>query len=131
MTNTAQKGKDFRQELEADYGDLEALGGTDIKINPDYYIHTALLRAQKCLLKEDIKAGFLAYKVFIEHIETLCIAANMLEEDYEKQIEDYKKSVKDTKEPLAREVKISNEKLRLMMTAVFDRKEIKAPLKTS
>lgn len=130
MTETPQKSKSFREDLDADFGDLEALGGTDIKINPDYYIHTALLRAQKCLLKEDIKAGFLAYKVFIEHIETLCIAANMLEENYEEKIDSFKKSLKDSKDPLAKEIKISNEKLRLMMMAVFDRKEIRAPLKT-
>lgn len=127
---TPQKTKEFREDLEEDYGDLDNLVCTDIKINPDYYIHTALLRAQKCLLKENITAGFLAYKVFIEHIETLCIAANMVEEDYEKNIEAFKKNLKPSKDKLANDIKICNEKLKLMMTAVFDRKEIKAPLKT-
>lgn len=128
---TPQKAKDFTKELDADFGDLDELGGTDIKINPDYYIHTALLRAQKCLLKEDIKAGFLAYKVFIEHIETLCIAANMLESDYESKLKEFKEKLKGKGDDLAAEIKLSNEKLRLMMTAVFDRKEIKTSIKTA
>lgn len=111
--------------------DPEMFGNTDIKINPDYYIHTALLRAQKALLKEDLKGGFLAYKIFIEHIENLCLAAKMLQDDYEVVIKDFKEGLEDTREPLAKDIKVANYKLRIMMTNVFDRKEIKTALKTA
>lgn len=129
---TPQKNDDVDEPLDADFSDdIDSLGGMDIKINPDYYIHSALLRAQKCLLKDNLKDGFLAYVVYIEHIETLADAANMLEDDYRVKLDEFRKKLKDVKDPLANDIKMSNEKLRLMMSAVFNRKEIKAPLKTA
>lgn len=131
MPITPQKKEEYRAEQERDWRDMDfdVIGDTDIKINPDFYIHTALLRAQKCLLKDDVKAGFLSYKVFIEHIETLCSAANMLQEDYAEKIQEYRSTLKED-ESLAKEVKVCNEKLRLMMVAVFDNKQVITNLKT-
>lgn len=116
-----------------DFAEEDTLGNTDVKINPDFYIHTALIRAQKCLLNTDVRAGFLSYCVFIEHIETLCTSAKKLEPDYYTNLETFKARLREGEQPkdaLATDVKIANEKLRLMMTAVFNNKPLYDGLKT-
>lgn len=122
-------------DSDTDFGDIDDIGGTDIKINPDYYIHTALTRAQKCLLKDDLNAGFLSYIFFINHIEHLCIAAKKLDDVYKQRLEVFSSEVFSSSErsshPLAKEVRIANFKLQLMMEAVFDNKQISEALRTS
>ena len=95
---------------------------TDIKINPDYYIHCALVNAQKSLLKENIREGFIQYWGFVEHIELLCCAANMLPEDYDNTIVNFKSSdeYKNSKDEITKNVILSNKKLKLMMSEVFN-----------
>ena len=102
----------------------EDLSDLDIKINPDFYIHTALLKAQQSLQKDNVKEGFLQYRIFIEHIETLCQAAGILTNDYESNIEKFKQSheYKNTEDKLVQSVKLSNQKLKLMMIEVFSKK---------
>jgi len=120
-------------DLDKKVVDVDEIMGTDLKINPDYYIHTALLSAQKALLKENVNEGFLAYWVFVEHIEVLCRAAGMVGEDYDDNIKEYKieidfdKEVK-TSQSLVVQVKLANKKLQLMMASVFSAKTITAPM---
>ena len=122
-------------DSDTDFGDVDDIGGTDIKINPDYYIHTALTRAQKCLLKDDLNAGFLSYTFFINHIENLCMAAKKLDDQYHVDVAAFEKQIKESSEkpshPLANQVKIADYKLRLMMMAVFDNKQMTDALKTA
>lgn len=118
--------KDYDKEII----DIDEVEGVDIKINPDYYIHKALLKAQDALTKDNIKEGFLLYRQFIEHIEILCDAANMLSNEYNEEItkfknnEDYKKAPEDVKS-----MKLANEKLKLLMKEVFTHKASTTPLK--
>jgi len=109
----------------------EDILNTDIKINPDFYIHHALVNAQKSLLKEDIKEGFLQYWGFVEHIEILCKAANMLPDKYTNSLEEFKKTEEYQKEQdnFKKSVKIANKKLSLIMGEVFNRKTVTEPLK--
>ena len=123
--------KDKIDEYEDKIVDIDEISGVDIKINPDYYIHSALLKAQKALVNENIKEGFAQFKILIEHIESLCRAAKMIDNDYTKQVSEFEetKEIKEEKDPFVKMVRIANKKLELLMTGVFDKKIITDPLK--
>lgn len=104
--------------------DIDEVEGTDIKINPDYYIHKALIKAQEALIKDNIKEGFLQYRQCVEYIEVLCNSANMLTDGYREAIKKFiededAKNVTSQDEILAKSVRIANKKLGLMLSEVF------------
>jgi hypothetical protein len=113
--------------------DLDEGISTDIKINPDFYIHHALVKAQNTFLKDNMKEGFTQYILFIEHIETLCRSARFLQKEYEDALEKYRKSKEytDAEDKLQQRVRLANKKLGLMMEQVFDRKVATDPLVVS
>lgn len=118
------------QEYEEQIEDVDEMPGTDIKINPDYYIHNAIIKAQNCLNDPDIKIGFLKYRILVEHIESLCKAAKMINPDYETHIEAYKASEEYQKEAAeTRPVIMAHKKLELIMSYVFTLKTNTNPLK--
>jgi len=103
---------------------------TDIKINPDYYIHHAITGAQEMLKKDDMKQGFIQYWSMIEHIEILASSASMLPDDYEKKISEFSnKEENKTGDVLIGKVKIANFKLQLILSEIFKKKTITSPLK--
>jgi hypothetical protein len=111
--------------------DIEEIEGTDIKINPDYYIHLALIKAQDCLVKDDVNGGFLQYVSVINYIENLCKAANMLPDNYAETITEYKQKdeYRNIKNDLTKMVRLADYKLNLLMQEVFMNKVITEPLK--
>lgn len=123
---------EIKNKYENNTIDTDEVLGTDIKINPDFYIHTGILKAQNALTKENIQEGFIQYKILIEHIEMLCIAANMInEEEYNTEIQDFKKTDEylENKDSIAKMVKLSTKKLGLLMKNVFSNKVATDPLK--
>lgn len=110
---------------------------TEIKINSDFYIHHALIKAQSALMKPDIKEGVLTYRIFIEHIEVLCHAAKIIDDDYEGAVKDYLESeeyqnLNQDKSPTGLTIKnekLANYKLKLIMAEVFGLKTNTTPLK--
>ena len=130
MTEQKEHKKKDYEHYDKEIIDIDELIGTDIKINPDYYIHTGLLKAQAALMKDNLKEGFVQYRQFIEHIEVLCDAANMLPEDYKKTVEEFENSNEYKKlEPMIQSVRLANKKLHIIMTSVFNRKISTQPLK--
>jgi hypothetical protein len=112
--------------------DVDEIQGTDIKINPDFYIHSGLLKAQQSLTKENVKEGFLQYRVIIEHIEILCLASNMInKDDYEIELNKFKESEDyiNSEDTLTKSVKLANKKLYLMMESVFQNKVTTEPMR--
>jgi len=115
---------------------------TNIKINPNYYLHNAILKSQNILMfstaKGVIDQGLIAYTIFVEHIETIAEAADMLkvkeeEKTYKEKIEDYKKSeeYKKLTDNNIKMARLSNFKLKLILTEVFSRSPSDIPLKHS
>lgn len=127
MENIIEEISDFDSKIK----DIDEVTGTDIKINPDFYIHFALIRAQQALLSDDIKGAFLKYRLFIEHIEVLCRAANLLTEEYDKTIKEFTDSseYKDEINGDIRGSKLANKKLLLLMSEVFKGKTIVEPIR--
>ena len=109
--------------------DIDNLENINLKINPDYYIHSAILKAQSCLIKDDYRQGFNQYRQLIEHIEKLVKAANMLPNDYENRIKDFIEKLDKNEDKLVNSIKIADFKLELIMTQVFSRKISTEPLK--
>ena len=115
---------DFKDDIKA-----------DMKINPDYYIHSALLMAQRTLMlsvfKTSISEGILGYSVLIEHIEMLCRAAGYITEEYPKKILEFQNSPEFQKIQGSdiKMSKMANKKLELLMTEVFGRTPITSALK--
>lgn len=109
--------------------DIDEISGQDIKINPDYYIHSALLKAQQALVKDNTKEGFMQFRIIVEHIEGLCRAAGRLTEEYEKEIKKYAKDLDKKEGDIVNYTKIANKKLELIMYNVFKTKTLIAPLK--
>lgn len=122
---------DKYDDYESKVLDIDEVAGTDIKINPDFYIHNALLKAQSALINDDAKTGFTQFRVLVENIEILCNAAKMLPLDYEEQLKDYKKSrdFKEETDVLIQGVKLANQKLKILMSQVFSAKTATQPLK--
>lgn len=120
------------REIEKNILSPEDILETDLKINPDFYLHYALLNAQKCLGQENAEQGFLQFWGYIEHIEILCDAAKIIPNDYQKKIEEFKQTdeYKNTEKSIVKNFKVANFKLKLLMTEVFSRKTVTAPLKS-
>lgn len=109
--------------------DEDALKNTDVKINPSFYQHLNLVKAQECLISQDIAGGMLQYFVNAEHMETLARASGNLPKDYEEQVkkayEEAKLGALDQKDliGLAKRAKIKYE---LLLSFLFARAEKKA-----
>ena len=126
----------MEDELKTKYDDSnidvnDSMENYDIKINPDFYIHSAILKAQTCLMKENQKEGFLQFVVLVQHLEVLAEAANRLGTDYKILIDDYCKSSEylDQKDNLVKDVRLANKKIGLIMKEVFSNRTIIAPIK--
>jgi hypothetical protein len=95
----------------------------NVQIKPQIYIHNNLLMAQRVLLisvlKNNLKEGLLAYRMFIESIESLMRSAGWIDEN------SIKVELKDLpSNEIAREGAIANKKLELLMTQAFKRSQI-------
>lgn len=120
-------------DYEEDTFSVDEMDNVNIKINPEYYIHHSLIKAQEALIKENLQEGMIQYRFIVEHIQTLCESANLITEDYFNQIEEFKKTEEYTKE-LKTEVRstlLANKKLKLLMEHVFSRKLVISPLKAN
>jgi hypothetical protein len=122
--------EDDFNDIDDNVMDIDSVGGTDIKINPDFYIHKALIKAQECLADPDMRVGLLRYRQFIEHIEVLCRSAKMLPDTYKESVksfineDDYKKCDSNTQS-----AKLSHFKLELLMSEIFSSKTITDPMR--
>lgn len=116
-------------QYDGDSLDADEIIQTDVKINPDFYIHTALLKSQQALLNPSINEGFKQYRMFIEHIEGLCRASKIIDATYDEEIKKFEEAEKDEKDSTIKFARISNKKIELLMREVFNRKPIKEPMK--
>ena len=122
-------------DIEADILDFdENKKILDIRINPDVYIHYALISAQKALLASTLKAnindGILAYSVLIEQIETICVAADYLKHgDYENDLKAFESKLGTDIEQIYKMAKIANFKLESLLRGVIKRKPNTSPLR--
>jgi len=118
-------------DYEKNIDEIDELDGQDVKINPDFYVHNAIIKAQQALAKDDIKVGFLQFRVIVENIESLCRAANLITENYSQQLTEFKTSIDyiEEKNEDIKAIRLANKKFELIMKEIFQNKTISAPLK--
>lgn len=117
-------------ELDANTLNVDEINTTEIKINPDVYIHNAILKAQSALINPDTKAGFLQFRVLVENIEVLCRSSTRVPPDYDTKISDYKNTddYKKETDSFVKSVNLAHKKLELLLTFVFASKISTQPL---
>jgi len=126
------KEKEKLKDYEDFVIDVDEVQGTDIKINPDYYIHLSLVKLSKSFDGEfNTRDSFLKYRHIVEHIEVLCDAAGFLLDDYKEKVKEYKEKPEYTNEneSYIKNANLAREKLRLMMKHVFSSKISTEPLR--
>lgn len=117
-------------EYEDEIKDIGEFIGTDIDINPAFYIHNAILKAQQALNSEDIQAGVFKFRFYAENIEILAKAAEMIPKDYEEKLEAYTATEAYKKEEnLVKHFKLANYKMQLLLGQVFSSKLTTVPMK--
>lgn len=120
-----KKYDDYEKEID-EIGDFV---GTDLKINPSFYIHNAILKAQEALKDEDIQQGVFKFRFFAENIEILAKAAEMIPNDYETKIADFIATDSYKKEDdLVKHFKLANYKMQLLLGRVFSNKVTTDPM---
>lgn len=109
--------------------DEDALVGTDIKINPDFYIHLALISCQKALGGDDPEKNMLKYWQSVAQLEALMRAAKRLPEDYDNLITDFKnKEEYKTSSENRKQFMLNQKKYEVCVQMAFENKNIDTPM---
>lgn len=122
-------------DYDKDILDIDEVSIDETKINPDYYIHNAILKTQQALIKDDFEKGLLQYLILIDHVEILAKASSRLPTDYEKKVKEYIAEIKAPESlnltkttDLPFMIKIAHKKIELILTACFKNKVSTDPL---
>lgn len=118
------------EKYESEIEEIKDFVGTDIKINPSFYIHLGIIKAQEALNDPDIKTGIFKFRFFVENIEVLAKAAEMIPTNYEENIKAYRSSeeYKTQATEYEKHFKLANYKLQLLLSQVFGNKTSDMPL---
>lgn len=113
--------QDFETFDESEYNEL--------KINPSYYLHHAMVKSQECLLDPNMESGLMRFQFMTMHLESLCKASNLIKDDYYTSIETYKDS-EEYKKALKHHqpVILAIKKQELLTSLIFGNKSITTPL---
>lgn len=107
--------------------------GTDIKINPDFYIHLSLIQLNRALVKDNLQDGLLQYTLTVEHIQRLAVASKIVDDNEDSTFsKEIKKFIVDNKLDRSKTtdmMKIAQFKLQKIMNSVFSTRTNTAPLK--
>jgi hypothetical protein len=122
-------------DYDKDVLDIDEVSIDETKINPDYYIHNAILKTQQALIKDDFEKGLLQYLILIDHVEILAKASSRLPSDYEVKIKNYLAEISaPTNLSLTKTadlpfmIKIAHKKIELILTSCFKNKTSTDPL---
>lgn len=119
---------DFVNKFDDDVFDLDEVKGTDLKVQPSFYLHIALLRAQGCLIKDDMNQGFLQFVVLVDHCESLARAMGLLGGDYDEKIKSLDIS-EDDFTPKGVRIRFAQKRLEFIAQEFFSNKISTKPLR--
>lgn len=113
-----------------DVRNVEDFESNEIKINPGYYIHLALVKSQYVLTKDNLKEGLVQFSMLVNFMEGICRSANnLLDEDYDKEVKEYVESLDNDLRGETREAKIANKKVELLLRRIFGNADLSSPLR--
>ena len=113
--------------------ELNDLDMVEIKLDTEYLLQRAILMAQNGLSNSmDIKIGFLKYRLFIEHAESIAKGMGLLSEDYYKELDQFIKS-EETKKLYNEDkdiyyIKIAEKKTELIVCRIVQNKPFTASM---
>lgn len=132
---TNKELEDFNS-YDAEIDDVDEVAGTDVKINPDYYIHTAIVNAQRSLNDPDLKNAFVRFRVWVEHAQDLAEAANMVTDNYFDEVKKIKVDLAQeygdewaTLPDYVKNQRFASRKLKYLMKQVFSNKVSTSPIR--
>lgn len=113
-------------DVTMEHGDLEDV---DIKVNPDFYVHKALVKLQDALLNENLKEGLIRFRLITDHIEVLAKSARMVGlVDYDEKVAVFERGLKGDDREM-KLFKVANYKVELIMSEIFSAKTINQPVR--
>lgn len=110
-----------------DYIITDDIDMSDVRVNPEYYIHTGILRAQIALgMSDDYKEGVKKFVAFVEHIESIAKGfMDLKDSEYADKIKEEKeKDVDSNQDIYLRLMRIANKKIELLMRNIKGTKTI-------
>lgn len=127
MAEDRQKFEDYEKKV----FEVDEVPGTDMKISPSYYLHFGLMACQNALRVEDMKERVWNYRMSVDHLEKLCIAADLLDESYDVAIADFKRGGEYGKDSddVRKHFDLAKIQFRELAKRIFSNKVITAPLK--
>lgn len=110
---------------------MDDIKGVDIKINPDFYVHNLLIKAQDALMDENLSNGMYRYRLLVEQIEILANSARMLGEEYKTELESFKQENKELREKETKKYVFleASKKMELLTKSIFIAKGVTDALK--
>lgn len=95
----------------------------EVKINPQFFIHQAIIKAQNVLVNSEYKEGILKYVAIIRNAEIIAVSSGLVGDDYDKEIEEAEKRIlkekaEDTLSKLHQRQEVANVKLSLIMRKI-------------
>jgi hypothetical protein len=99
------------------------------EVKPEFYIHLAIIKCQQALQNPDTNQGVPAYSFYVQHIETLCYAADMLPKNYDEEVKRNAAELANegytTKEFL---IKDANYRLKILLAKIFKNRDLVRPM---
>lgn len=133
MGDFDERWRDYESSIE----DVDEIHGTDVKINPDFYVHQAIANAQKALNEPNLPDAYVRFRMWVEHVQDLAVAAKMVTEAYWTDIAGIEEALKKEMGPEgwakmpenARSARMASRKLQFLLKQIFATKTKVAPLK--
>jgi hypothetical protein len=93
-------------------------------LNVNVWFNKLESRLQYALVKENVKEGFMQYKMLVLHAELLAIASNKInQEEYDKEVKDLVKKIDEHEEETLRLMKISMIKYQVILKQLLTLKK--------
>jgi len=114
MSNQYEEQMDM---LEKETSENDSLLESDLEqLNVNVWFNKLETRLQYCLTKENVKEGFMQYKMLVLHAELLAIASKKVNlEEYEEEVKKLEKDIPKHEEEAVRSMKISMIKYKVIL----------------
>jgi len=102
----------------------------DMKINPSYYIHLALVKSQECFLNPMLSDGWVRFQFLTLYLESLCRSASLLDDKYDTFVKSFSLSEEYLQSDVKyRSVLLSIKKQEFLTSAIFGNRTIVSAVK--
>lgn len=126
-----QNQQDFQNTIE----NIDELDVPENKINPQYYLHLAILNVQNAYMNVDIKTGIIRFIIAVDQLESIIMAKGVsdkyklhISDDLAKELEKVGDS-EITQGITKKELKSQQIKFKWMLEEIFSQTKVIRPLR--